>query len=187
MGLPELTLVAIALSMDAFAIAICKGLSLLRVSVKQAVVIGVYFGVAQAVMPLIGFFAASRFAAGIHQFDHWIAFILLGFIGARMVKDSRSCDSEEAEENPIAWQKMLPLAIATSIDALAVGISFAFLHVAILPSAALIGVTTFSLSLAGVYVGKVFGLKYKSNAELAGGLILIAMGFKILVEHLTNS
>ena len=187
MSLIELFLLAVGLSMDAFAIAVCSGLTMKKFIVKDAVVIGLYFGVSQAVMPLVGYMAATLFAEQIISFDHWVAFALLCFLGVRMVigsfRDKSSDDSVRASIKPAY---MLPLAIATSIDALAVGISFAFLRVKIVPAASFIGVTTLILSIGGVKIGNAFGARFKSKAELAGGVILVAIGLKILIEHLVS-
>lgn len=178
----ELFIIAVGLSMDAFAVAICKGLSISRCQAKHYLITGAYFGGFQALMPLAGYLLGARFAHLITRFDHWIAFVLLLVIGGNMVKESR----EEAEclDASFSVRSMLPMAIATSIDALAVGVSFAFLQVDIVPAVLFIGCTTFVLSAAGVKIGNVFGSRYKSKAELAGGVILILMGAKILLEHL---
>ncbi|MDD6073628.1 MAG: manganese efflux pump MntP family protein [Otoolea sp.] len=183
MSLAELFLIAVGLSMDAFAVSVCKGLSMPKLNKKHAVIIGLYFGGFQALMPLIGYFLGSHFKDAITSFDHWIAFILLVIIGGNMVKESREKDEDELDAS-IDVKTMLLLAIATSIDALAVGVTFAFLQVQIVPAVSFIGVTTFCLSVIGVAVGHYFGMKYKSRAELAGGIILILMGCKILIEHL---
>jgi len=167
--------------MDAFAVAVCAGLAMPKMAVRKALIIGLYFGVFQALMPLMGYFAATLFADKIIAYDHWIAFALLVFLGIKMIAGSfkEKPDSGEISVKP---SKMLPLAVATSIDALAVGVSFAFLRVVILPAVALIGVTTFVISAAGVKIGNVFGAKLKSKAELAGGIILVLIGIKILFE-----
>lgn len=182
----ELIITAVGLSMDAFAVAVCTGLTMPRVTLRKASVVGLYFGVFQAVMPLVGYLLAFRFADQIESVDHWIAFVLLAIIGGNMVRESRSRDvaCREQEEASLGPRRMLPLAVATSIDALAVGVSLAFLRVEIMPAVALIGVTTFLFSVAGTKVGQAFGSRFKSWAELAGGLILILMGTKILIEHL---
>ncbi len=182
MGLVELFLIAVGLSMDAFAVSICKGLSVKRLRPRHAVLVGLYFGGFQFLMPVLGWLLGYRFERFITSVDHWIAFILLALIGAGMIRESR----DEAEElnDDFGPKTMLTLAVATSIDALAVGITFAFLEVHILPTSALIGVTTFCLSGAGVYIGHLFGARYRSRAELAGGIILILIGGKILLEHL---
>lgn len=183
MSLLELFVIAVGLSMDAFAVSICKGLSMRRMSGRDAVIIGLYFGGFQAAMPFAGYLLGSRFKQAITAYDHWIAFILLGVIGFNMIKESFDNESESCSAS-VHMKEMLVLAVATSIDALAVGVTFAFLQVRILPAIAFIGCTTFVLSIAGVKVGTVFGCKYKSRAELAGGLILVFMGCKILIEHL---
>lgn len=184
----ELLLMGIGLSMDAFAVSICKGLGMSRLNRKQAVVIGLYFGGFQALMPFIGWLLGSQFQRYITSIDHWIAFILLGLIGGKMiveaVKGWNEEDVVEVEDKPINHKNMLVLAIATSIDALAVGITFAFLGTPILEAITIIGITTMLISIAGVVVGNFFGGKYKNKAELAGGLILVLLGVKILFEHL---
>ncbi len=184
MSILELFLTAVGLSMDAFAVAITKGLSMRKMNWKHAVIIGLYFGIFQALMPLIGYLLGVNFTEYITAFDHWIAFLLLGVIGANMIRESFDRGEEEGADASIAFQVMILLALATSIDALAVGISFAFLKVNILAAIAFIGVITFLLSTFGVKIGNVFGVRYKSKAEFAGGLILILMGLKILLEHL---
>lgn len=182
MGIGELFLIAVGLSMDAFAVAICKGLSLQKLRARDALVVGLYFGVFQAGMPLIGFLLGGAFANVISRYDHWITFVLLALIGGNMIKESREqdCDCDAS----LRVLDMLGLAVATSIDALAVGVTFAFLEVSILPAVSLIGVTTFVLSALGVLLGHLFGLKYKSRAELFGGVVLVLMGLNILLEHL---
>lgn len=180
----ELIITAVALSMDAFAVAICKGLSLDRVRPKHMVITGAWFGGFQGLMPLIGFFLGSLFAGYIEAFDHWIAFVLLALIGANMIKESLDGDVCPADAS-FGFKTMLTMAIATSIDALAVGVSFAILpDVKIWVAVSLIGVITFALSALGVKVGSIFGAKYKSKAELVGGIVLCLMGLKILLEHL---
>ena len=181
----ELFLIAVGLSMDAFAVSVCKGLGMTRVNRRSALLLGVFFGGFQALMPLAGYLLGSRFAASIERYDHWIAFVLLALIGANMIKESREQADETARDGgDISLRELVTLAVATSIDALAVGVSFAFLGVNILPAVTLIGCTTFVLSLVGVWVGNLFGARYKSRAELAGGAILILIGLKILLEHL---
>lgn len=182
MSFIELFLIAVGLSMDAFAVSVCKGLSVKRLSPKHALLVGIYFGGFQFLMPVIGYLLGFRFEHIITNIDHWIAFVLLAFIGGNMIKESFG-KSEELNDD-FSFKTMLMMAVATSIDALAVGITFAFLSVRILPSAGLIGITTFIISGAGIYIGNVFGAKYKSKAELAGGVILILIGVKILLEHL---
>ena len=188
MGLIELFILAVGLSMDAFAVSICKGLSVKKVGVKECCIIGVWFGGFQALMPLIGYLLGSQFKDYITSIDHWIAFILLLIIGVNMIRESRQKEEDEEvcpkEENPFAFKTMLMLAVATSIDALAVGITLAFLNVALAPSVTFIGVTTFVISAVGIRIGNIFGMKYKAKAEFAGGLILICIGVKILLEHL---
>lgn len=183
----ELFLIGVGLSMDAFAVSICKGLAMEKVNKKQAVVIGLYFGGFQALMPLIGWFLGVRFQKYITSIDHWIAFILLVFIGGKMIWEAvRDPDVQEIPEKdpPLKHKEMLLLAIATSIDALAVGITFAFLDTPIIEAITIIGCTTFALSILGVVVGNFFGTRYKKKAEIAGGVILILIGLKILLEHL---
>lgn len=182
MNLFELLIIAVGLSMDACAVAICKGLCMTKINYKQAVKIGAYFGFFQGTMPLIGYFVGVQFSSSIKALDHWIAFVLLGLIGLNMIKESRS--NEEPVSCDLYPKEMILLSLATSIDALAVGVSFAFLQVNIIPAVSFIGIITFILSIIGVKVGCVFGMKYKSKAELAGGLILIIMGARILVDHL---
>ena len=182
----ELFLIGIGLSMDAFAVSICKGLSMQKIDKKYTLCIGLFFGGFQALMPLTGYLLGSQFSGYIERFDHWIAFVLLALIGFNMIKESR--EEEEEEEKPYAgvnFKELLILAVATSIDALAVGITFAFLPgTRIVPAVALIGSITFVFSAAGIRLGNVFGLRYKSKAEFAGGVILILLGTKILLEHL---
>lgn len=183
MSLLELFIIAVGLSMDAFAVSICKGLSMCRWRGRDALSIGLYFGGFQAMMPFAGYLLGSRFKQAITAYDHWIAFILLGVIGINMIKESLDKESESCDAS-VRMKDMLILAIATSIDALAVGVTFAFLQVRIIPAISFIGCTTLLLSMVGVKVGTVFGCKYKSRAELAGGLILVFMGCKILIDHL---
>ena len=183
MGIIELIILSIGLAMDAFAVAVCKGLSMSKMSWKKACIIGAYFGIFQALMPFIGYLLGINFQEQIVSVDHWIAFILLGIIGLNMLKEALSKEVESANDS-IKFKDMLILAIATSIDALAVGITFAFLKVNVWLAIILIGVITFIISVAGVKIGNVFGCKYEKKAELAGGLILILLGIKILLEHL---
>ena len=183
MSLLTLFITAVGLSMDAFAVAICKGLAMKKLSWKKALIIGLWFGGFQALMPTIGYLLGTRFESYVTAIDHWIAFVLLALIGANMVKESFSKE-EESSNDAVDFKTMFLLAIATSIDALAVGVTYAFLQVRIVPAVSFIGVITFTLSIVGVKIGNVFGLKYKSKAELAGGIILIVMGIKILLEHL---
>lgn len=179
----ELTLIAVGLSMDAFAVSICKGLAVSRVTPRHALTAGLYFGGFQALMPLIGFLLGRQFQALITRFDHWIAFILLGVIGLNMCREALSGEEEDVSAS-FGVRAMLPLAVATSIDALAVGVSLAFLQVDIVPAVSLIGVVTLVLSCAGVGLGSVFGMRFKARAEFFGGAVLILMGVKILLEHL---
>ncbi len=191
MSLWDLFIIAVALSMDAFSVSICKGLSVRRLEKRQMAIAGVWFGGFQGLMPLIGYVLGVGFQGMITSIDHWIAFVLLGFIGFNMVREALGEDEEGACDcgsscsiNPFAAREMLTLAVATSIDALAVGVTFAFLKVNIVFAVLFIGVTTFVLSAIGVKVGNVFGARYKSKAELFGGVVLIGMGLKILLEHL---
>ena len=177
----ELFVIAVGLSMDAFAVSICKGLSTKNVRREHMVVTGLYFGGFQALMPLAGYLLGSRFQSMIQRVDHWIAFVLLALIGANMVRESQG-EAEHLDDS-FTPGTMLPLAVATSIDALAVGVTFAFLNVRIIPAAALIGVTTFALSAIGMRLGNVFGARYQARAELAGGIVLILMGVNIILEH----
>ena len=168
--------------MDAFAVSICKGLSVRKLQPKHAASTALWFGGFQALMPVIGYFVGVSFADFVSTVDHWIAFVLLGIIGGNMIKDS--FEKEECDYNPdFTFKTMLSLAIATSIDALAVGVSFAFLKVDIWTAVLLIGLVTAAFSAAGIFIGKFFGCRYKSKAEFAGGFILVAMGLKILLEH----
>ena len=183
MGFWELAVLAVGLSMDAFAVSVCKGLALPRVSWKECCIAGAWFGGFQALMPLLGYLLGTQFERFVTSVDHWIAFVLLGLIGANMIRESREHDEENLSDS-FSFGTMLPLAVATSIDALAVGVTFAFLQVSILPAVCFIGATTFVLSCIGIRIGHVFGLKYKSRAELFGGAVLILMGIKILLEHL---
>ena len=179
----ELIIIAIGLSMDAFAVSICKGLSVGKVKVKHAVTAGAYFGGFQALMPLVGYFLGVQFSSLIESFDHWIAFMLLLIIGINMIRES--CECADELNSSFSFPVMLPLAIATSIDALAVGVTFAAVRLENIGVAVmLIGVTTFALSAVGIKVGNVFGLRYKSKAERLGGIVLILIGIKILIEHL---
>ena len=186
MSIGELFIIAVGLSMDAFAVSVCKGLSAGRARLGDALTAGIWFGGFQALMPFLGWLLGSRFQSFISNVDHWIAFLLLGLIGLNMVRESRSQEEEEVGAS-FAPKAMLPLAVATSIDALTVGITFAFLQLDqadILWAVSLIGVTTFVLSAIGVKAGGIVGERGKSRAELAGGIVLILMGCKILVEHL---
>lgn len=183
MTLLNLFLIAVGLSMDAFAVSVCKGLAMEKAPLRKAAVAGLWFGSFQALMPLLGYLLGSRFERYITHIDHWIAFLLLALIGANMVKEAFS-QEEEKTSSTMHFREMFLLAVATSIDALAVGITFAFLRVDILPAVCFIGGTTFVLSTVGVKVGNLFGSRYKSRAELTGGILLILMGLKILLEHL---
>lgn len=183
MSFVELLLIAVGLSMDAFAVSICKGLAMKECTVKKAGIVGLYFGIFQAGMPLLGYVLGVQFRSLITNIDHWITFVLLGFIGLNMIREALSGEEEE-ESDSLQVKEMLALAVATSIDALAVGVTFAFLNVAIVPAVSFIGIITFLICVAGVKIGNVFGSRYKSKAEFAGGLILILMGIKILLEHL---
>lgn len=183
MSLFSLFVLAVGLSMDAFAVSICKGLAMKKITLKKACIVGLWFGGFQALMPLIGYLLGSQFEKYITSIDHWIAFILLCLIGLSMIKEGLSREEEKANDS-LDVKTMLFLAVATSIDALAVGITFAFLQVDIVPAVSFIGITTFVLSAIGVKVGNLFGTKHKSKAEIAGGIILIVIGLKILLEHL---
>lgn len=183
MGLLELFILAAGLSMDAFAVSVCKGLAMPKITLKRTLTVGLWFGGFQALMPAAGYLLGVQFRDKITAVDHWIAFILLGLIGANMIKEACSGDCEEENES-LDIRTMFLLAVATSIDALAVGITFAFLDVHLLAAVSFIGITTFTLSAAGVKIGNVFGTRCKAKAELAGGVILILLGLKILLEHL---
>ena len=183
MTLIELFILAIGLSMDAMAVSICKGLSVSKAEKKQMLTVGLYFGGFQAMMPLLGYWLGVNFQTLVESVDHWIAFLLLGLIGLNMIKESREDEVDELDAQ-FGPASMLPLAVATSIDALAVGITFAFLKVDILPAVSFIGVTTFTLSAIGLVIGNKLGARSKSKAELVGGIVLICMGTKILLEHL---
>ena len=183
MSLLELFLLAVGLSMDAFAVSVCKGLSVRRGSMKQALTVGIWFGGFQALMPFLGYLLGITFSSLITNVDHWIAFVLLAFIGFNMIRESRSEEENESNDR-FDFKTMLPLAVATSIDALAVGVTFAFLQVNIVPAVSFIGCITFILSAIGLKAGNIIGAKNRSRAEFAGGLVLILMGIKILLEHL---
>lgn len=183
MSLFTLFVTAVGLSMDAFAVSVCKGLAMKKLSLKNTFIIGLWFGGFQALMPTVGYLLGIRFKDSVSAIDHWIAFALLSLIGVNMIKEALSGD-EDTTGSSVDAKTMLPLAVATSIDALAVGITYAFLQVRIVPAVSFIGLITFVLSAAGVKIGNVFGLKYKSRAEMVGGIILILMGVKILLEHL---
>ena len=179
----ELFVLAVGLSMDAFAVAVCKGLAIGKIQWKHVVIVGLWFGGFQALMPLIGYLLGSSFAEYIAAVDHWIAMILLVLIGANMVRESLDKDPEHVNPS-LGFKTMLVMAIATSIDALAVGVTFAFLQVRIVPAVSFIGVVTFLLSMAGVKIGSIFGERWRKGAEIAGGVILILLGLKILLQHL---
>ena len=188
MGLIELLIIAIGLSMDAFAVSIGKGLSVKKLKLSHALSVGLWFGGFQALMPLLGYLLGSTFAEIVSAFDHWIAFALLSLIGINMIKESLEkdddeCDCNKKQKNSFAFLTMFTLAVATSIDALAIGITFAFFKVAIIPAIITIGITTFLFSVAGLKIGNIFGCKYKSKAEMFGGVVLILIGLKILIEH----
>ncbi len=204
MNLFGLFFIGIGLSMDAFAVSLCLGLTMSKVTVRKALTVGLYFGLFQAIMPLIGYLLGTQFADKIITYDHWIAFVLLVIIGGKMVIESfkkegctdRVCPASEKcpdrecpakQEASLKPVDMLPLALATSIDALAVGISFAFLKINIFSAILSIGAITLTFSMIGVKAGNIFGVKFKSKAELAGGIILVSMGLKILIEHLMNT
>ena len=183
MGLLSIIVIAIGLAMDAFAVSVCKGLSMKRMSWRKGLIIGGYFGFFQALMPVVGYFLGVGFQDKVEGIDHWIAFILLSVIGINMIKDVFSKE-EDCKNDSVDFKEMIVLAIATSIDALAVGITMAFLEVNIISAVLLIGIITFVISVIGVKIGNIFGDKYEKKAELAGGIILILMGIKILLEHL---
>lgn len=180
MSIWDLFILAVGLSMDAFAVSVCKGLSLGKIKPKHMCIAGAWFGGFQALMPLIGYFLGSFFAEMIEKYDHWVAFVLLAIIGGNMIKESFGKD--EKVDSSMDVKSMLLLAIATSIDALAVGVTFAFLQVQIVPAVSFIGVITFLFSAVGVKIGSLFGTKYKSKAELFGGIVLVLIGIKILLE-----
>lgn len=184
MGIIEIFLLGISLAADAFAVAICKGLSMKKINWKKAIIIAVYFGVFQALMPVIGHFLVHSFESLVIGIDHWIAFILLGSIGGNMIKEALDKDECENYNDNVDFKTMSILSIATSIDALAVGITFAFLDVNLPLAVTIIGIITFIMSLIGVKIGNKFGCKYEKKAQIAGGTILILIGTKILLEHL---
>jgi len=197
----ELSILALGLSMDAFAVAVCLGLTMAKVNIRKAMIIGLYFGSFQAGMPVIGYIVAIQFAEQINQYSHWVVFGLLAFLGGKMIWGSlkkEKCSDRDCSDVPctdrkcpnvihevtLKPSKMIPLALATSVDAMAVGVSFAFLQVNLVPAVSLIGVTTLALSMIGVKIGNVFGAKFKSKAEMVGGVILLLMGLWVLLEHL---
>ena len=184
MGIFEILFIAVGVSMDAFAVSICKGLSVRKLRSRHAFAVSIWFGGFQALMPVFGYFMGVGFADYVTSFDHWISFVLLAIIGANMIKESFGKDDHKDSNSDFSFRKMLVLAIATSIDALAIGVSFAFLQVNIWTAVLIIGATTAAFSGTGIIIGNQFGAKYKSKAEFAGGLILIAIGLKILIEHL---
>ena len=183
MGLIELFLIAVGLSMDAFAVSVCKGLAMPKCTFKKAAIVGLWFGGFQALMPAIGYVLGAQFQETIASIDHWIAFVLLVLIGGNMIHEALDNDEEEADAS-LDVKTMFLLAVATSIDALAIGITFAFLKVNIIPAVCFIGIVTFIISFAGVKIGNIFGARYKNKAEIVGGVILILLGLKILLEHL---
>lgn len=183
MDLIELFLIAVGLSMDAFAVSVCKGLAMPKCTFKKAAIVGLWFGGFQALMPAIGYILGAQFQEAIASIDHWIAFVLLALIGGNMIHEALDNDEEEADAS-LDVKTMFLLAVATSIDALAIGITFAFLKVSIIPAVCFIGIVTFIISFAGVKIGNVFGVRYKNKAEIVGGIILILLGLKILLEHL---
>ena len=183
MDLIELFLIAVGLSMDAFAVSVCKGLAMPKCTFKKAAIVGLWFGGFQALMPAIGYVLGAQFQEAIASIDHWIAFVLLALIGGNMIHEALDNDEEEADAS-LDVKTMFLLAVATSIDALAIGITFAFLKVNIIPAVCFIGIVTFIISFAGVKIGNVFGVRYKNKAEIVGGVILILLGLKILLEHL---
>ena len=188
MSFIEILLIGVGLSMDAFAVSVCQGLSMTKIRWGHALTVGLYFGGFQALMPFTGWMLGSQFAGRIQQYDHWVAFVLLLLIGGNMIREALSGEEDEAEDAAIGagldHKKLFLMAIATSIDALAVGVTFAFLDIAILPAIGIIGTTTFFISVAGVAVGCWFGARYKKRAEITGGVILVLLGVKILLEHL---
>lgn len=183
MSTVTLFLLAVGLAMDAFAVSVCKGLAMNKITFKKSLIVGLWFGIFQAGMPVIGYLLGAGFQDKITAFDHWIAFILLALIGANMIREAIRGGDDDTDDS-LAFGKMLVLAVATSIDALAVGITFAFLTVNIVKAAAFIGIITLLISMAGVKIGNIFGDKYQAKAQLIGGLILILLGTKILIEHL---
>jgi len=197
----ELSILALGLSMDAFAVAVCLGLTMAKVSIRKALIVGLYFGSFQAGMPVIGYIVAIQFSEQIDQYSHWVVFGLLAFLGIKMIWGSfkkERCSDRECPNEPctdrkcpnvrqdvtLKPSKMIPLALATSVDAMAVGVSFAFLQISIVPAVSLIGITTLALSILGVKIGNAFGSKFKSKAEMAGGIILLLMGLWVLLENL---
>lgn len=184
MGIAELFFIGVGLSMDAFAVSVCKGLAMPRMRWRQGAAIAISFGFFQAMMPLLGWLLGRQFESYITSVDHWIAFALLGMIGGKMIWDAFHEEEETGAQERFSWRELLVLSVATSIDAMAVGITFAFLQVNILPAVTLIGCTTCAFSLAGVWIGHKFGGAFKNKATFAGGVILCLIGLKILLEHL---
>lgn len=185
MSIAELVLLAIGLSMDAFAVSVTIGLTMKKVTIKKCLIVGLYFGVFQAAMPLAGYFLGTTFAGFITAFDHWIALVLLAIIGGKMIWEALQKDEDEegsGEEASLGWAKMLPLAVATSIDALAIGVTFAFFEMNVIFAVLSIGIITLTLSMIAVKIGNVFGTKYKAKAELVGGIILVLIGLKIFLN-----
>ena len=183
MGITELIIISVGLAMDAFAVSIGKGLSLRRINWRHVLSVALWFGGFQALMPLVGYLLGTTFAEIVSDFDHWVAFFLLGIIGFNMIRDSFAKEDDDEHDDNFSLKIMFLLAVATSIDALAVGVSFAFLHVDIIKAVVCIGVITGLLSAVGLKIGNVFGMKYKSKAEFTGGIVLVLMGVKIFVEH----
>ena len=182
MTIAEIFIIAVGVSMDAFAVSICKGLSVRKLKAEHVVKAGLWFGGFQALMPLLGYYVGVHFSGMVSTVDHWIAFVLLGIIGFNMIKESREGEEEDLAPD-FSFRTMLAMAVATSVDALAIGVSFAFLKIDIWISVLLIGITTCLFSMIGINIGNVFGSKFKSTAELLGGIILVVMGVKILIEH----
>jgi len=182
-GVAEIILIGLALGMDCFAVSICKGLSMKKMSWSKALVVGLYFGIFQGAMPVCGYLLGKRFESTVISVDHWIAFVLLGIIGSKMIYEALKKNEDECNEK-VNFKTMIPLAIATSIDALAVGITFSVLQVNIILAVVIIGIISALLSIFGVKIGNIFGDKYKKRAEISGGIILILMGLKILLEHM---
>lgn len=183
MGTIGISLIGIGLAMDAFAVSICKGLSMRKMDWKKAFIMAGYFGIFQALMPLVGYLLGVGFESKVTKIDHWIALVLLATIGINMIKEAFE-EEKESKNDSVDFKEMIVLAVATSIDALAVGITFAFLEIDIIPAIATIGIITFGISVLGAKIGNTFGSKYEKKAQIAGGIILIVMGIKILLEHL---
>ena len=183
MDIIELVVIAIGLAMDAFAVSVCKGLSMKKIDIKKMIIIALYFGLFQGLMPVLGYFLGSAFSVFVEKVDHWIAFILLAIIGINMIRESFD-DEVDKRNDKVDLKTMIVLAIATSIDALTVGVTFAFFEVDLLLATLMIGIVTFVLSMLGVVIGNKFGSKFQNKAELMGGIVLILIGLKVLVEHL---